>query len=370
MKKKLLALTMVLIIMMPLCVLAQAEEDNINDSLVSWWNFEGANNTEILKDKAPKGKKSDDLTQVGGEIKYENGVAYVPSAINNALSLNAASEDLNNVYSMTLYMKAKYNGNNTDFADLFCYNGLYRVYKLKDSVSGHGAVLQATAFATANNADLGTVRIRPQTPLEFGIMTDEWFYVALTMNVDMTTNVGTAVIYISKDGLSYTKTELTMPITSAIYEDMATRTADTQAEVLLGKLSLVKDIPDRYINYWYDDVRIYNKVLDESDLARIIPNSLELRDKSEIDTTVPSDTNAPETNTPETTKNPVTSKPASTNAVSNNAQSNTQKSTQAATDSSNSSDVGGVDITVVIVIGVAVAAAVCVAVVIIVKKKK
>ena len=369
MKKKLLALTMVLIIMMPLCVLAQAEEDNINDSLVSWWNFEGANNTEILKDKAPKGKKSDDLTQVGGEIKYENGVAYVPSAINNALSLNAASEDLNNVYSMTLYMKAKYNGNNTDFADLFCYNGLYRVYKLKDSVSGHGAVLQATAFATANNADLGTVRIRPQTPLEFGIMTDEWFYVALTMNVDMTTNVGTAVIYISKDGLSYTKTELTMPITSAIYEDMATRAADTQAEVLLGKLSLVKDIPDRYINYWYDDVRIYNTVLDESDLARIIPNSLDLREKSEIpdtsDTTAPSDTNAPDTATT-TTKTPTTSKPASTGAVSNN----TQKSTQAATSSAGNTETGGVDITVVIVIGVAVAAAVCVAVVIIVKKKK
>ena len=287
--KKILCLTIAILMMAFLGAPAFAQTDDsateasINDSLVTWWNFEGDTEEEALQDKATNSTSTDDLTKKGDATEISDGIAYVPSACGNSLQMTAANADLTNVSSMTIYMKAKYSGNNTDFADLFAYNGLYRIYKLNDSTSPDGAVFEASAFATKNNSSLGTVRIRPQTDGAVGIQQDEWFYLALTMEIG-DDNTGKAVLYLSKDGLTYSKSETAMAFTADILADLETRRADTGAAVMLGKLNISDSVPDRGISYWFDDVRIYNKVLTESEITTIIPNSLELREV--VDTTI------------------------------------------------------------------------------------
>lgn len=322
--------------------LVASPEVNINDSLVSWWNFEGENAADMLKDKATKGESTDDLTKKGSGTVIENGVAYIPSAYENHLDLTAATKDMTNVTSMTIYMKAKYSGENTDFADLITYNGLYRIYKLKDSTSPNGAVMEASAFATKNNSKLGTVRIRPKSEESVKIVQDEWFYIALTMEIDAD-NKGTAIMYISKDGLTYYKTVTNIAFTDAVIDDMKVRQEDTKALVTIGKMIGSNDISDRGISYWFDDIRIYNTVLTEKELARIIPNSLELRAESDIpDTPNPPDDNGsgtPPTTKPDNTPStkpgtstkpadtaPTTTKPVETEAVTDGSSSQTEKS--------------------------------------------
>ena len=300
MKKTVLCLTLAFLMILPLALSVTAADEatepeaDINDSLVTWWNFEGETEADTLKDKATNGQSVDDLTKSGTGTAVEDGIAYVPSAYENHLDMTAATADLTNVSSMTIYIKAKYTGNNVDFADLITYNGLYRIYKLKDSSSPAGAVIEASAFATKNNSDLGTVRVRPQSDGTIGIQQDEWFYVALTMEISED-NRGTAILYVSLDGLTYYKSETTMVFTEEILADLKTRQEDADAYVSLGKLTGETELDDRGISYWFDDVRIYDRVLTQTEIARIIPNSLELRDESELPVDPPETTGGDET---------------------------------------------------------------------------
>ena len=262
MKKTVLCLTLAFLMILTLALSVTAADEatepeaDINDSLVTWWNFEGETEADTLKDKATNGQSVDDLTKSGTGTAVEDGIAYVPSAYENHLDMTAATADLTNVSSMTIYIKAKYTGNNVDFADLITYNGLYRIYKLKDSSSPAGAVIEASAFATKNNSDLGTVRVRPQSDGTIGIQQDEWFYVALTMEISED-NRGTAILYVSLDGLTYYKSETTMVFTEEILADLKTRQEDADAYVSLGKLTGETELDDRGISYWFDDCLLY-----------------------------------------------------------------------------------------------------------------
>ena len=267
--KKFLSLALVALMMLSMCITASADEANFNDSLVAWWNFEGQNTNDILKDKATKGTTSDNFTQVGDAITYADGVANIPHDIGNHLELSA-SKDLTNVNSMTIYMKVKISGNNTAFADFFIYNGLYRLYKVNDNYSETSAIFQALAFGTA------APNIKHQSEAVAAIVKDQWFYMALTMDIDETTKVGTSTLYLSNDGETYHKVTNTMTFTDTDLSALKTRQEDANAAIVLGKFS--KQIAaDRGISFSYDDLRIYNSVLDEEDLARIIPNSLDLK---------------------------------------------------------------------------------------------
>lgn len=318
--KKLICMILTLsLTLIPLTSVFADEPGDIEKHLVTHWDFEGGTD-EVLKDKAPNGRCSDELTMHGDAVKIENGIAHVPSAEGNCFSAAAGSPDLNNVYSMTVYIKAKYAGFNLDFADLIAYDGLYRIYKLKSEKSPLGAVLQATAFATANNADLGTVRIRPESDPSLCIDENEWFIVALTINIDKD-NVGTATLYVTKDGVNYSITEKTMTFTNEIFDDMEKRRNNAEAEILLGKLSLVKNIPDRWIEFWYDDVRIYDTALDAEQVTNLMSANIEAPEEpvtdapaTEAPKTEPPATEAPATEAPITeapvTEAPVTEAPA------------------------------------------------------------
>ncbi len=264
----------------------ESEDTNINEHLVTWWNFEG-DAANALKDKATKGTKADDLTKVGDGVTVENGVASIPSAVDNYLWAEA-SADFNNVSAMTIYVKAQYSHVpdqvHTDFADLICYPNLYRVYKLKDSASANGGVLEATAFGTTGAKN--EYRVRPQTPKSTVLKDNEWFYYAVSMEIDG--KVGYATVYISNDGKNYEQTEMQLIFSDTVKADLQSRLANQAAQMVLGKLlptDPAAPIPERYINFQYDDVRFYDTVLTADELATIIPNSLELDTEEQITTT-------------------------------------------------------------------------------------
>ncbi len=264
----------------------ESEDTNINEHLVTWWNFEG-DAANALKDKATKGTKADDLTKVGDGVTVENGVASIPSAVDNYLWAEA-SADFNNVSAMTIYVKAQYSHVpdqvHTDFADLICYPNLYRVYKLKDSASANGGVLEATAFGTTGAKN--EYRVRPQTPKSTVLKDNEWFYYAVSMEIDG--KVGYATVYISNDGKNYEQTEMQLIFSDTVKADLQSRLANQAAQMVLGKLlptDPAAPIPERYINFQYDDVRFYDTVLTADELATIIPNSLALDIEEQTTTT-------------------------------------------------------------------------------------
>lgn len=316
MTKKILCLALVALMLIAggISAMANNTTTDINDNLVSYWNFEGSNETEMLSDKSTKGQSADNLTKVGSDVTFTDGVAYIPSTPLNYLQATSGNPDLKDVSSMTVFMKTKYVGSNTDFADLFSYQGLYRIYKKADSASSAGAVFEASAFATKNisgitGVDSKAVRARPINAGAEAIQADQWFYIALSMEITAE-NKGVATLYLSTDSMTYAKYVAEITFTDALLENLATRqavptTVNETNSVTIGKISVDTDIPDRGVGFYYDDIRIYNTVLDEMDLARIIPNSLELRSESEITTvatTTKATTTAASTTTAATTK--------------------------------------------------------------------
>ncbi len=237
---------------------------NLNDSLVTWWNFEGNKDTAVL-DKAENGTIADPLNATSKPTFDEGtGTCTVPATKGQYLRVtNKATADLTNPSSMTVYMKAKYTGTNSDFADLIAFNNLFRIYKLKDSTSADGAVFEACAFYTS-----GDNRMRPQTPTSVAIAQDQWFYLALTMKID-DEGTATAALYISTDGISYVKNEkYASKVTSLKLDDTAIATLNgyVGTQVYLGKKDGNQDVG---ISYTFDDVRFYNKALTETEIESI-----------------------------------------------------------------------------------------------------
>ena len=260
-------LSLLLLAAFPVSTVATETDDpltpyaNLNDALVSWWNFAG-DGTACLQDKAVNGGTADALTVAGGDTAVKDGVASVPHTMGSYISF-PSSTDLTDVTSMTVYLKAKYTGSNTDFADLIAFNNLYRIYKLADSASGNGAVFEASAFATS-----GSTRIRPQSNTAVEVGQDQWFYIALTMEID-SDNQGRAALYLSTDGIHYTGNETysgsttSLSFTADAIEALKAKTS----KVVFGKTNTTA--ADRGISYTFDDVRIYNKALTASELAAI-----------------------------------------------------------------------------------------------------
>ncbi len=354
MKKLFCMLIAVLILGMTVSVMAAAEpQTTINDNLVTWYDFEG-DAANALKDKATKGTKADNLTKVGDAVKLENGTAYIPSTLDNYLYADA-SADFNNVSDMTIYMKVQYSHvpdtTHTDFADLVSYPGLYRIYKLKESTSTAGGVLEATAFQTSG--DKNVVRIRPQSSKSVILKDNEYFYLAVTTKIDVAAKKGTAVVYISNDGKNYTATEMTLNFADQIYTNLQTTISQQAAKFVLGKLlPTTSPVPERWINYTYDDFRVYNKALTAEELSMIKPNSLELN--TPVATTEPT-TSA----TTERTTSPTTA--ATTTEATTTAATTTEATTTSAEKSGCGSSIS---------IGVLAMAGICTSAVALKKKKR
>lgn len=126
-------------------------------------------------------------------------------------------------------------------------------------------------------------------------------------------NVGAATLYVTKNGVNYSISEKTMTFTPEIIDDMEIRRNNVNAEILLGKLSLVKNIPDRWIEFWYDDVRIYDIALDATQITELMSAFAE--EEAEPVTEAPA-TEAPKTEAP-ATEAPVTVAPKTDAPVTN-----------------------------------------------------
>lgn len=126
-------------------------------------------------------------------------------------------------------------------------------------------------------------------------------------------NLGTATLYVTKNGVNYSISEKTMTFTPEIIDDMEIRRNNVNAEILLGKLSLVRNIPDRWIEFWCDDVRIYDIALDATQVTELMSAFAE--EETEPVTEAPA-TEAPKTEAP-VTEAPVTVAPKTDAPVTN-----------------------------------------------------
>lgn len=250
-------------------------DETINDHLVSYWDFSGDTQAEMLRDKAPKGTSADNLT-LEGNVTIDDGVACIPTATENVLK-TAMSDDLKCVENMTIYLKVKYSGHNTSFADMIQLTGLYRIYNKVYNTDYSDATLEARLIGTGG-ATTNVVLTSSVTKPE-----NEWFYVAVTTSVDFDEKSGEFCFYVSGDGINYTCDSIVRQnnISDTNIENVKKALSSTTATFLLGKGG---GQPDRGVDFWLDDVRIYDKVLTENEIMMIQPNTLELRDISDITT--------------------------------------------------------------------------------------
>ena len=280
----------------------------INDNLVIFWDFEGEN---ALEDKATFGEAQDNLTVNGDGVTVTDGVAYIPKTTGACLTANR-SNDMLNVESMTIYAKLKYTGEyGGSFADAFAYDGLFRF-----QARGYSASKGATQFGSIL---LGASALVPG----LYVPADSWFYVAITMEADFSNvpeNVNgeadvegvdataSLVIHYSTDGTTWTKLGMNPDLTdgkinqnsanekSELYGLLFNLKASNRA-LYLGK-TCGSGQPDRGLDFYFDDFRIYNKALTASEVKQIKPNTTELNAPESSGDESNSSNNSTENNTP------------------------------------------------------------------------
>lgn len=230
---------------------------DINENLVAHWDFEGTSE-EALLDKAPSGAKKDNLTVKGEKVTVSDGIAYIPNDAGNHLTASY-SEDLTHLTGMTVYLKVKCSGTNTAYADMLVYTSNYRIYKRASSESSEGAIIETKSISTGSFGITSRSELRPAE--------NQWFYIAVTMQVDKASKTGNCTIYSSTDGINYFATSTNKTnLTDTNLTNMETAINNTNAILSLGKDTSGND---RLVSYWFDDVRVYDKVLSEDEIKSV-----------------------------------------------------------------------------------------------------
>lgn len=282
----------------------------INDYLVSWWNFEGASAEEQLRDKGEFGKTRDDLT-VNGNVTITDGVAHIPREANTALTA-ARAEDLYGIIDdMTVYVKAKYDGEVINWLDCVYYENLYRCY-IRTWFAEYGESSLATSLL-----NLAHIRNEAEgaTPPK-----NTWYYISSTMKIDRENLKLHGALHISFDGIKWTSLAVEKDLTAANLEN-AKKAQDSLKRAdkafAIGKSDQQKDCG---AEYWIDEVRLFNKALTADELALIQPNTLDLREITDTPVvTDPVETDPvvtdPVVTDPVTPTTPAETKPATTPAT-------------------------------------------------------
>ncbi len=241
------------------------KDGTINDYLISWWNFEGADATEQMKDKAVRGANQDDL-EIKGTVTVDNGVAYVSKDAGNGL-FAARSEDLIGVESMTLYAKLKYTGSHQDWPDSIYYDGLYRYFNYQYDATYADTSLRACFFGSQ-------YLLAPGNQGQ-----DTWYYVILTTEIDSEAEKMNFSVSVSVDGITWVTSSLSKDLDVATLSSIKVKQKAESAGLCLGKASRWLD---RGVGYYFDDVRIYGKALSSNEFSLIQENTTDLRDPSTL----------------------------------------------------------------------------------------
>ena len=161
---------------------------------------------------------------------------------------------------------------------------------------------------------------------------DTWFYLAASYNLNVEEKVMYLVTYISADGINWESNALEKELTDDNISALTGAVAKLGKELYLGKSSRMLDCG---VSYYFDDARVYNTVLEADDLALIQPNTLELRDPTDLP--VEDDESSDEITTPEKV---TIKKPAATETTAPVEESSKVTTESVATDADNAEEAG------------------------------
>lgn len=242
-----------------------------DDNLMVHYDFVGATLEERLKDKAAAGAVADNLMAEGEEIAIADGIAYIPQTVNHHLSAEASADMQGYTDGFTVYIYAKIKGTPTSWCDYVNGASLFRIF------------LDNEFHVRFRSGDLAANNITSTTKIE----QDKYYTIALTGS--LVGGVFTMTAYISADG-----------------ETWEIQSADFTNVTSLGNFSLLfsrntKGLSPRGVDFYYDDIRVYNTALTEAQIKSItVSNAAE-------STSAPATTTAaPSTTADGTTTSPVT----------------------------------------------------------------
>lgn len=207
------------------------------DSMVVAYDFEGADATKQLKDKAPKGS-ANDLTENGEGLSVTNGVTFCSEA--ESRYKLTAGDDLSNLSEYTIYTKAKYTGS----------YGEKWAYFFKGGNVGNLFVTTDNAVELRMNSNAG------QAKQITGLEANTWLYFAVAVTLNGTNMKVTW--YYSTDGVAYDQL-------TASYSVSATEMTfgNDKGTIELGRCD------DGKVTVSYDDVMIFNRALSYGEVTEL-----------------------------------------------------------------------------------------------------
>ena len=225
---------------------------DLKNSLIVAYDFEG-NTTEFqYMDKSvnistAENNVANNLSAKGtGTVSVENGVATVPNTATTATLTTATITDLTGLSGYTVYMKVKATGSYSgSWVNLINISGFFRTYISAKKDSAY--TLVATQKGNSNYAYT--------YPTELTFTEDQWIYMAYTLDFDGTTGKMTATAYLSADGVTY----------ASASKDMT----DTSITSLSCSNNITIGGSSNAINVSYDDVMIFNRALNATEVASI-----------------------------------------------------------------------------------------------------
>lgn len=309
------ALTMLLgMFMLPLS--AQDAAPSLDDSLIVYYDFEGDTLEEQLSDKATAGVSKENLTlgvtknESGEDLSYvKDGVAHIASTGNNYLLCEFDSETgvgkdiYENQTEMTVFVTFEVTGSWTVFVDFLDLNNIVRCFGkgITDGVSSNLEIRPAQN-AYSNGANAMVVK---NGQVFVGLDTVTF---AVTTQYDAVAKTVTVSPYVS-----FNDEQKFIATTPKVISDVETYYSDS-AWLCLGKVFGYKYY-DRGATFDYEEVRIYNKALNEAELVSLLPEDSGSDNSGSTSDTSDSSSNTTAAPKPAETTAPVTDS-ASTGADS------------------------------------------------------
>ncbi len=254
MKKRILSAFFAFMMIMSALVIPAAADD-LNDHVVAWFDFEGADLEERVSDKAPAGIETDVITVLGEDNKIENGTAIVSDLSGNVMLLEP-SDDIRDMYGKTYYFRFRPKAINAENYDaqgnnIFATEGdkLLRLWT-RSSDNGKSFFFGSWMLDQKNENNKRYDHEEKVAP------DAEWVHAAYTVDYDDETMY--LNIYMSTDGVNYS-------VFTNYYANVA---STVWSRMFLGKLDAAGN-NGRGKPIEFDDIRVYDKILTAEEVATI-----------------------------------------------------------------------------------------------------
>lgn len=241
-----------------------APRENLDDYLISKWDFTGDTLAEKLGDKAGKGTSADNISLVGEGVTVEDGVLKIPTTAGVYAKVACAEgSDLYSMANKTIVFRAKINEVTTDsslvagilgkanLGDVFFQNAknnrpLSLRYVVKDGDKTAGKTM-------IGDADYETAA-------------DMWLVYAVTFRYDAETNTANITIFRSNNENPESIEDFVI-LSSGDFEVSDAKLASAD-DLIIGRRS--SDIEkDRKMSVDFSEIRIYDALLTRTEVLSL-----------------------------------------------------------------------------------------------------